>query len=138
VTRKNLLFLGSDRGGERAAILCTLIETAKLNGLNPEPYLANAIDHLARGYLTSRLSELLPWNCKNAAVAQAASNRTVNRWSSAHAYERAAEVLLNRPIKERLLVQASADTLIEERNFINPMAGEVWLEFVKSRLLSIA
>ena len=63
VTRKNFLFLGSDKGGERAAILYTLIETAKLNGLDPEAYLAHVIDRLAHGHLASRLSELLPWNC---------------------------------------------------------------------------
>jgi transposase len=66
VTRKNFLFLGSDTGGDRAAILYTLIETAKPNGLNPEAYLAYAIDRLARGHLASRLNELLPWNCKDA------------------------------------------------------------------------
>ena len=66
VTRKNFLFLGSDTGGDRAAILYTLIETAKLNGLNPEAYLTYTIDQLARGHLTSNLSELLPWNCKKA------------------------------------------------------------------------
>ena len=72
VTRKNFLFLGSDTGGDRAAILYTLIETAKLNGLNPEAYLTHAIDRLARGHFASRLSELLPWNCKNAVGASAA------------------------------------------------------------------
>ena len=36
VTRKNFLFLGSDRGGERAAIIYTALETARLNGINPE------------------------------------------------------------------------------------------------------
>ena len=72
VTRKNFLFLGSDKGGERAAILYTLIETAKLNGLNPEAYLAYAIDRLARGHLATRLSELLPWNCKDAIAPSAA------------------------------------------------------------------
>ena len=72
VTRKNFLFLGSDKGGDRAAILYTLIETAKLNGVNPEAYLAYAIDQLARGHLASRLSELLPWNCKDAVAAKAA------------------------------------------------------------------
>ncbi len=72
VTRKNFLFLGSDKGGDRAAILYTLIETAKLNGLNPEAYLAYAIDQLARGHLASTLSELLPWNCKDAVQARAA------------------------------------------------------------------
>ena len=72
VTRKNFLFLGSDKGGERAAILYTLIETAKLNGLNPEAYLAHTIDQLARGHLAFRLSELLPWNCKEAVKARTA------------------------------------------------------------------
>lgn len=62
VTRKNFLFLGSDRGGERAAVLYTVIETAKLNGLDPEAYLANVIDRMARGHLSTRLDELLPWN----------------------------------------------------------------------------
>ena len=60
------------KGGDRAAILYTLIETAKLNGLNPEAYLAYAIDQLARGHLASRLSELLPWNCKGAVEDRAA------------------------------------------------------------------
>ena len=64
VSRKNFLFIGSDQGGERAAILYTLIETAKLNGLDPEAYLAQIIDRLARGHLASKLSELLPWNYK--------------------------------------------------------------------------
>ncbi len=71
VTHKNFLFLGSDKGGDRAAILYTLIETAKLNALNPEVYLAYTIDQLARGHLASRLSELLLWNCKDAVAARA-------------------------------------------------------------------
>jgi transposase len=66
ISRKNFLFLGSDKGGERAAVLYTLIETAKLNGLDPEAYLTHVIDRLAHGHLASRLSELLPWNCKDA------------------------------------------------------------------------
>lgn len=66
VTRKNFLFIGSDQGGDRAAILYTLIETAKLNGLNPEAYLAYVLDKLACGHLASKLGELLPWNCKAA------------------------------------------------------------------------
>ena len=66
VTRKNFLFIGSDQGGERAANLYTLIESAKLNGLDPEAYLAHVIDRLARGHLASKLGELLPWNYKAA------------------------------------------------------------------------
>jgi hypothetical protein len=72
VSLKNFLFVGSDTGGVRAAILYTLVETAKLNGLDPEAYLAHAIDRLARGHLASRLSELLPWNCKHTLAAKAA------------------------------------------------------------------
>jgi transposase len=62
VTRKNFLFLGSDRGGDRAAAIYTIIETAKLNGLNPESYLATVLGRLARGHPNNRLDELLPWN----------------------------------------------------------------------------
>lgn len=61
VTRKNFLFLGSDAGGERAAVIYTVLETAKLNGLDPEAYLADIIDRMAKGHPINRLSELLPW-----------------------------------------------------------------------------
>jgi IS66 C-terminal element len=64
ITRKNFLFLGSDAGGERAAVLYTILQSAKLNGLNPEVYLADVIDRLAKGHPINRLSELLPWNWK--------------------------------------------------------------------------
>ena len=62
LTRKNFLFLGSDAGGERAAILYTVLESAKLNGLDPEAYLAAVIDRLAEGHLINKLAELLPRN----------------------------------------------------------------------------
>jgi transposase len=62
VSRKNFLFLGSDRGGERAATIYTIVETAKLNGLDPEAYLATVLDRLAHGHLNTRLEQLLPWN----------------------------------------------------------------------------
>lgn len=62
VTRKNYLFLGSDAGGERAAIIYTLAETAKLNGLDPEAYIAAVLDRLVRGHKIDRLDDLLPWN----------------------------------------------------------------------------
>jgi transposase len=62
ITRKNFLFLGSEAGGERAAILYTVVESAKLNGLDPEAYLADLIDRMARGHPINRLGELLPWN----------------------------------------------------------------------------
>jgi transposase len=62
ISRKNFLFVGSDRGGDRAAAIYTIAETAKLNGLDPEAYLATVLDRMARGHASSRLDELLPWN----------------------------------------------------------------------------
>jgi hypothetical protein len=64
VTRKNYLFVGSDAGGQRAAIVYTIAETAKLNGLDPEAYIAAVLDRLASGHPINRLDELLPWNFK--------------------------------------------------------------------------
>jgi transposase len=71
VTRRNFLFVGSDAGGERAAVIYTVAETAKLNGLDPEAYIGDVLDRLARGHPASRLGELLPWNVKAARQAAA-------------------------------------------------------------------
>ena len=61
IGRKNYLFAGSDAGGRRAAAIYSLIESAKLNGRNPQHYIADVLariaDHPAR-----RIAELLPWN----------------------------------------------------------------------------
>jgi hypothetical protein len=59
--RKNYLFAGSDAGGERAAAAYTLIETAKLNGLDPEAYLREVIGCIA-DHPINRIAKLLPWN----------------------------------------------------------------------------
>lgn len=59
--RKNYLFAGSDSGGERAAILYSLIETARLNGLDPQGYLADVIARI-NTHPAKRIAELLPWN----------------------------------------------------------------------------
>ena len=59
--RKNWLFAGSDSGGQRAAAIYSLIETAKLNGLDPEAYLRHVLERIA-DHPVNRVAELLPWN----------------------------------------------------------------------------
>ena len=59
--RKNYLFAGSDAGGCRAAAIYSLIETAKLNGINPEAYLTYVLSRIA-GHPINRINDLLPWN----------------------------------------------------------------------------
>jgi transposase len=61
LNRKNALFAGSDGGGEHWAIIASLIETCKLNGIDPQHYLSDAISRIANGHPNSRLGELLPW-----------------------------------------------------------------------------
>ncbi len=58
--RKNYLFFGSDHGGERGALLYSLIGTCKLNGVEPESYLRYVLDVIA-DWPINRVSELLPW-----------------------------------------------------------------------------
>lgn len=59
--RKNYLFAGSDSGGHRAAKMYTIIETAKMNGLDPEAYLRDVFARIA-DHKINRIDELLPWN----------------------------------------------------------------------------
>jgi transposase len=58
--RKNYLFAGSDEGGRRAAILYTLIETARLNDVDPEAWLADVIGRIA-DHPINRVDDLVPW-----------------------------------------------------------------------------
>jgi transposase len=62
IGRKNWLFAGADCGGERAAAIYTLIETAKLNGVNPQDWLTDVLDRIGKGHPINRIDELLPWN----------------------------------------------------------------------------
>ena len=61
LTRKNSLFVGSDGGGQTFASAMTIIETAKLSGLNPEAYLADILARI-NDHPNKRLDDLLPWN----------------------------------------------------------------------------
>jgi transposase len=59
--RKSWLFAGSDRGGQRAAAMYSLIVTAKLNDIDPQAWLADVLGRIA-DHPASRLDELPPWN----------------------------------------------------------------------------
>jgi hypothetical protein len=59
--RKSWLFAGSERGAERAALMYTLIHTAKLNDVDPQAWLADVLARIA-DHPVHRLDELLPWN----------------------------------------------------------------------------
>jgi hypothetical protein len=65
--RNNYLFVGSEGGGKSAAIAYTLIETAKLNGVNPQAWLTNVLGRIADQKIT-RLDELMPWRYAAAAA----------------------------------------------------------------------
>ncbi len=60
VGRKNWTFAGSDEGGRRAAAIYTLIETAKLNDIDPQAWLADVLARLP-DHPAKRIADLLPW-----------------------------------------------------------------------------
>jgi transposase len=68
--RKAWLFAGSERGGERAAIMYTLIQTAKLNDVDPQVWLADVLRRI-NDQPVSKLDELLPWNWRKHSADQA-------------------------------------------------------------------
>jgi transposase len=61
LSRKNSLFAGSDEGGENWACLASLIETCKLNGVNPQAYITDLLTRLVNGWPQERIDELMPW-----------------------------------------------------------------------------
>jgi len=72
IGRKNYLFAGSDAGGRRAAAIYSMIESAKLNALNPQHYIADVLariaDHPAR-----HIAPFLPWNWQPVVTDRAAA-----------------------------------------------------------------
>jgi hypothetical protein len=69
--RKSWLFAGSDRGGERAAVMYTLIQTARLNDIDPQAWLADVLARINEHNI-QRLDQLLPWNWNRTAAKLAA------------------------------------------------------------------
>ena len=61
LNRKNALFAGSDGGGEHWAIIASLVETCKLNAIDPQLYLADVITKIVNGHPNTLIDELLPW-----------------------------------------------------------------------------
>ena len=59
--RKAWLFAGSDRGGSHWAVIASLVETCKLNGVDPQSYLGDVISRIVGGHPQSQLDELMPW-----------------------------------------------------------------------------
>jgi transposase len=72
VGRNNWTFAGSDEGGGRAAAIYTLIETAKLNDVDPQAWLTDVLSRL-QDHPAKRIDELLPWNWKQARLQKAAA-----------------------------------------------------------------
>ncbi|WP_416068708.1 IS66 family transposase (plasmid) [Rhizobium sp. ZK1] len=64
LNRKNALFAGHDAGAENWAMIASLIETCKLNAVDPMAYLTSTLTAIVSGHKQSRIGELLPWNLK--------------------------------------------------------------------------
>ena len=61
LNRKNALFAGSDGGGEHWAVIASLVETCKLNAIDPQAYLGDVIARIVAGHPQSQIDDLLPW-----------------------------------------------------------------------------
>jgi hypothetical protein len=74
MTRKNALFAGSDSGGRHWSIVASLIQTAKLNDIDPLAWLTDVLTRIVTGQTKqNNLASLLPWNWKDAKTAEASN-----------------------------------------------------------------
>jgi transposase len=62
LNRKNALFAGHDTGAENWGVIASLIETCKLNGVDPHAYLTDTLTAIVSGHKQSDIDALLPWN----------------------------------------------------------------------------
>jgi transposase len=74
LNRKNALFAGHDQGAENWACIASLIETCKLNGVDPQAYFTDVLTKLVNLWPASRIDEPMPWAwaAERAAIRQAA------------------------------------------------------------------
>ena len=83
VGRKNHLFMGSEAGGKSAAIAYTLIETAKMNKVNPEAWLAWVLERI-QDHPANRINDLMPWAYQDMIDAKNAEAEAIDAaWSRA-------------------------------------------------------
>ena len=68
LNRKNALFAGHDEGAANWACIASLVETCKLNGIDPEAYIADVLTKLVNLWPADRIDELLPWASTPAAA----------------------------------------------------------------------
>lgn len=68
ITRKNSLFAGSDGGGRTWATLATLLQTCKMNGVDPLAWLSQTLSRIAQGWPASEIEALMPWNFRQNAI----------------------------------------------------------------------
>ena len=61
LSRKNALFAGHETGAQNWAVLASLIETCKLNGIEPHGYLTGVLTAIVNGHKQSQIEELMPW-----------------------------------------------------------------------------
>ena len=61
LNRKNALFAGSDQGGVHWGVIASLIETCKLNAVDPQAYLADVLSRLVNRHPASQIDQLMPW-----------------------------------------------------------------------------
>ena len=61
LSRKNALFASGDDGGARWATVASLVETCKVNGVDPQRYFSDVLTRLVNGWRISRIDDLMPW-----------------------------------------------------------------------------
>jgi hypothetical protein len=65
LNRRNALFAGHDAGARNRAMLASLIETSKLNAIDPHAWLTDTLRAIVNGHKQSRIDKLLSWNCES-------------------------------------------------------------------------